>query len=304
MASAASPPGGLSREIYRRFSEDEATTMASSLAYYTIFSLAPLLVIVITVAGFFWGAEAVRGRIGAELEGIVGSGGREQLAAMMSAASQRDRGTWTSLLGIALIVFGATGVVAQLQVALNKIWRVTPDARTGGIWRLIHTRILSFAMILGIAFLLIVSLVVTTALAAVGDQLEGRLSKDVSKAVLVALNLAVSLAVLSCLFAGLFKWMPDARSRWRDVLLGGTLTAALFILGKFLLGLYLGHQNRSAYGPAAALVLILIWVYYSSLVLFFGAEFTRAWAERHGHAPSPKEGAVRLETPTGNAGKS
>ena len=174
-----------------------------------------------------------------------------------------------------------------------------PDPRTGGIWRLIQSRILSFAMILGIAFLLIVSLVVTTALTAVGEQFGGWLSKDLSKAVLLMLNLVVSLAVLSCLFAALFKWMPDARTRWRDVLLGGCVTAALFVLGKFLLGLYLGHQNRSAYGPAAALVLILIWVYYSALILFFGAEFTRTRAERRGDSPTPKEGAVRMETGIG-----
>jgi membrane protein len=194
------------------------------------------------------------------------------------------------------LLVGATGVVAQLQVALNKIWRVKADPSGSGIWRLVHTRILSFGMILGIAFLLIVSLVITTALTAVGEQLGGVLSKDVSKVLLMAINLAVSLSVLSGLFAGLFKWMPDAQSRWRHVLLGGCLTAALFILGKFLLGLYLGHQSQSAYGPAAALVLILIWVYYSALILFFGAEFTHAWAARHGAAMRPKEGAVPIET--------
>ena len=296
MATSASASKSLWREIPQRFSADEATTMAASLAYYTIFSLAPLLLIGITVAGFVWGADAVRGRVGQELAGIVGSGGRQQLDQMMHAAAQQGRGTWASIIGIIVLVFGATGVVAQLQYALNKIWRVEPDPRKSGIWPIVRARVLSVGMILGIAFLLIVSLVVTASLEAIGDRLGGWLSKDVSKAILMALNLVVSFAVLAVLFACLFKWMPDAQSRWRDVLLGGGLTSVLFILGKFLLGLYLGHQNQGAYGPAAALVLILIWVYYSSLILFLGAEFTRSWAEKHGWPPAPKIGAVRTES--------
>lgn len=136
---------------------------------------------------------------------------------------------------------------------------------------------------------------VTTAVEVVGDRLGNWLSKDLSKAVLISLNLTVSFAARTVLFACLFKWMPDASSRWGDVLLGGSLTSILFILGKFLLGLYLGHQNQNAYGPAAALVLILIWVYYSALILFLGAEFTRSWATHHGSLPSPKPGAVRTE---------
>ena len=274
--------------------------MAASLAYYTIFSLAPFLLIVITVAGFVWGADAVRGRVGQELAGIVGSGGRQQLDQMMHAATQQGHGTWASVIGVIVLLFGATGVVAQLQYALNKIWGVESDPRKSGIWPLIRARVLSFGMILGIAFLLIVSLVVTTGLEVVGRHVGAWLSKDVSNAVLMALNLAVSFAVLAVLFACLFKWMPDAESRWRDVLLGGSLTSVLFILGKFLLGLYLGHQNQSAYGPAAALVLILIWVYYSSIILFIGAEFTRSWAVHRGRPPVPKSGAVRTEADPAN----
>lgn len=295
MAAAVSPRKSLWKDIAERFSADEATTMAASLAYYTIFSLAPFLLIVITVAGFVFGADAVRGRVGQELAGVVGSGGRQQLDQMMHAATQQGHGTLATVIGIAVLLFGATGVVAQLQYALNKIWRVEPDPRKSGIWPLVRARILSFAMILGIAFLLIVSLVVTAALTAIGSRFDGWISKDISTALLTALNVAVSFVVLGILFACLFKWMPDAYSRWRDVLLGGGLTSALFILGKFLLGLYLGHQNQSVYGPAAALVLILIWVYYSSLILFIGAEFTRTWAAHHGRPTSPKRGAVRIE---------
>jgi membrane protein len=293
MSSEGKPTANLWKETFQRFSDNESTVMASSLAYFTIFSLAPLLVIVVTVAGLVWGAEAVRGRVGEELKGVVGPAGVQQVDSMMSAAGQHGHGFWATVTAIVVLLFGATGVVVQLQYSLNKIWRVEPDPRSGGVWQFARKRILSFGMILGMAFLLIVSLVVTTALSAFGERISGWLPQGMSKAALLGLNFAVSFLVYAILFAALFKWIPDAKSRFRDVALGGLLTAVLFILGKFLLALYLGRQDPSAYGPAAALVLILIWVYYSAIILFVGAEFTCVWAERHGRPLEPAAGAVK-----------
>jgi membrane protein len=285
----------LLRRVYQRFSDDECPMMASSLAYYTTFSLPPLLVIVISLAGLVWGEDAVRGRIAQELRGIVGAAGVTQLETMMDAASLQRKGLLASTIGIVVLLFGATGVVVQMQYALNKIWHVKPDPRQGGVWQFVHKRILSFAMILAIAFLLIVSLVVTTAVAAFQERIGGWLPHDVSKVLLLTANFVVSLLVFVILFAAMFKWMPDVRIAWRDAALGAIVTAALFMVGKFLLGLYLGRQDPSAYGPAAALVLILIWIYYSSMIVFLGGEFIEVWAHNHGRETIPAAGAVRVD---------
>ncbi len=288
-------PFEIGRRIYQRFSDDECPMMASSLAYYTTFSLPPLLVIVISLAGLVWGQEAVRGRIGQELTGVVGTAGVAQLETMIDAASRPRKGLLASALGVALLLFGATGVVAQMQYSLNKICHVKPDPRQGGVWQFLHRRILSFAMILAIAFLLIVSLVVTTALAAFQERIGSWLPHDISKVLLLTVNFVFSLVVFAVLFAAMFKWMPDAKIAWRDAALGATVTAALFMIGKFALGLYLGSQDPSAYGPAAALVLILIWIYYSSMIVFLGGEFIEVWADSHGRELILSVGAVNVE---------
>ncbi len=283
---------GFAGRLYERFSDDECPMMASSLAYYTIFSLPPLLVIVIALAGLVWGEQAVRGRIAQELKGVVGNAGVTQLETMIDAANQQRKGVIATAIGVVVLVVGATGVVVQMQFALNKIWHVKPDPRQGGVWQFIHRRILSFAMILALAFLLLVSLVVTTAVTAFQERIGGWLPHEVSKALLLAINFVVSLLVFAILFAAMFKWMPDARVAWRDAALGAIVTAILFLAGKLLIGLYLGTQNPSAYGPAAALVLVLIWIYYSSMIVFFGAEFVEVWAHRHGRQAKPSPGAV------------
>jgi membrane protein len=235
------------------------------------------------------------------MRGVVGKAGVEQIDTMMDAAKKEKRGVRASVIGIAVLLFGATGVVAQLQYAFNKIWNVKPDPRAGGIKQFVFKRILSFAMILAIAFLLLVSLVLTTVLSAFGERVGTWLPKDLSKGMLLGLDFAVSLAVASVLFAAMCKWLPDAKVAWRDAILGGFLTGLLFLVGKFLLGLYLGHQDPTAYGPAAALVLILIWTYYSSMIVFLGAEFTQVWARRHGRQIVPSPGAIRTEDCPGDS---
>jgi membrane protein len=295
MAETSQPQINVLKKTLQQFSEDECMMMAASLAYYMIFSLPGFLVIVISVAGFFLGDQAVRARIEQEIQGVVGKGGVDQIDAMMKAARQGDGGIWPTLIGVAVLIFGATGVVAQLQYSLNRIWKVKADPRVGGIMPFIRKRILSFAMILAIAFFLLVSLVVTTVLNALDEKIGSWLPDTVSKDLLLAGNFAVSLLVVAAIFAAMLKWLPDASIAWRDVVLGAIVTALLFEGGKFLVGLYLGRQNPSAYGPAAALVLILIWVYYSAMIFFLGAEFTKAWAERSGRRIVPVPGAVRAD---------
>lgn len=288
-------PVNVLKRTFQQFSADECMMMAASLAYYTIFSLPGFLVIVIWVAGLFLGDQAVRARIEQEIQGVVGKGGVDQIDTMMKAARQGHGGIWPTLIGVGVLIFGATGVVAQLQYSLNRIWKVKADPRVGGIVPFVRKRILSFAMILAIAFLLLVSLVVTTVLNALGQKVGTVLPTTLSRELLLAGNFAVSLLVVAAIFAAMLKWLPDARIAWRDVVLGAIVTAILFEVGKFLVGVYLGRQNPSAYGPAAALVLILVWVYYSAMIFFLGAEFTEAWVERSGHRIVPVPGAVRAD---------
>jgi membrane protein len=285
-------------QTVKDFSDDECPMMAASLAYYTIFSLAPLLVIVISIAGLVWGNDAVRGQIEHQMRDVVGDAGVQQTNAMLDAAENRKSGAWGTVVSIAVLLFGATGVMVQLQYALNKVFEVKPDPKQGGVWQFISKRLLSFAMILAIAFLLIVSLVVTTVLTAVGDQITSRMSESTSQVLMMAIDLGISLLVIGLLFSVLIKWLPDVKLSWGTAFLAGFVTAMLFLLGKFVLGIYLGRQEESAYGPAASLVLILIWVYYSSMIFMFGAEFAQAWAQRGGRRVPPAEGAVPRERAT------
>ena len=306
MAEASQPKTNVLKKTFQQFIDDECMMMAAALAYYTIFSLPGFLVIVISVAGFFIGDQAVRARIEQEIQGVVGKGGVDQIDTMMKATRQGNSGIWPTLIGVAVLIFGATGIVAQLQYSLNRIWKVKVDPRAGGIMPFIRKRVLSFAMILANAFVLLVSHVVTTVLNALDENVGSWLPTSISKNFLLAGNFAVSLLVVAAVFAAMLKWLPDARIAWRDAILGAMLTAMLFEGRKFLVGLYLGHQNPSGYGPAAALVLILIWVYYSAMIFFFGAEFTMAWVHRRGRRIVPVPGAVRVdelsETPISERG--
>jgi membrane protein len=297
MFSTARTHFRLAGKVVNDFSEDDCMTIAASIAYYTIFSLPPLLVIVIALAGAVWDESAVRGRIAGELRGVVGKSGAEQVDVMLDAANRRSSGLWATLVGSAVLLFGATGVMVQLQTALNRVFEVTPDPQKGGAWQFFRKRLLSLAMILAVTFLLIVSLVVTAALAMLGDRLSNYLAGSISRDILMSLDLAITLAIFTAIFAAMFKWLPDAKIRWRDVWVGAAVTAALFMIGKFAVGLYLGTQDPNVYGPAASLVLILIWVYYSAMILLFGAEFTRVWAERKGKRFLPVEGAIHQEGP-------
>ena len=291
------PPGTsiwtLFREAFADWLEDRAPRLGAALAYYTALSLAPLLLIVIGIAGMAFGQEAAQGRIVGEIQGLVGDDGARAIQDMLSHARRPASGIIATTVGAATLLLGAAGVFGQLQDALNTIWEVAPYPGRG--WRgFVKDRFLSLTMVLGTGFLLLVSLVVTAGIAAAGESLGG-LSPGVEALAELAAML-VSLCVVVVLFAMIFKFLPDAEIAWRDVWIGAVVTAALFVVGKFAIGLYLGHASiGSAYGAAGSFVVLLVWVYYSAQVLLLGAELTQVYARRTGRRVEPARGAIRIE---------
>jgi len=282
------------RRIADRFVDDDCTTMAAALAYYTTFSLAPLMLIVIGIAGVVFQRESVQHQIQRQIEYLVGSGAAKEVASMVeSASTHSSHSVPSAVLGLVAVLLGASGAFSQLQSSLNQIWRVMPDPRAGGVRNFIGQRILSFGMILAIAFLLLVSLVVTAALEAFGSFISPYLPGWISSPMLVALGFVVSFLIVTAMFASMYKILPDAEIHWHDVWLGAAVTSLLFTAGKFLIGAYLGRSGAAdAYGAAGSLVLLVLWVYYSSMIFLIGAEFTAIWSERHSGAVRPKHGAV------------
>jgi membrane protein len=279
------------KETFKGWQEDGALDLGAALAYYAIFSLAPLLLIVIAVASLVWGRGAVQGQLVGELRGLVGEQGGQAIQTMVAnAGKQKGSGVLATIIGVVTILFGATGVFVQLQTSLDRIWNVEPKPGAG-IWGFIKTRMLSFGMILGIGFLLLVSLVVTTAVTAVGAWALGLMPG--AKVLVEGLTFVVSFGLITLLFALIFKVLPDVEIAWRDVWIGAAATALLFTLGKFLIGLYLAKSSvASTYGAAGSLVIVLLWMYYSSQILFLGAEFTQVYAGRYGSNIRPSKHAV------------
>jgi membrane protein len=280
------------RETFENWLSDQAPRMAAALAYYTTFSVGPLLLISIAAAGLIFGAENARKEILNQLGTLMGMQGADAIATVVEHAGKNTSGSiLATIIGAVVLLFGASGVFTELQTSLNQIWRV--EKKKGrGVLGLIKDRFLSFAMVLGIAFILLVSLVISALLQALGSLVSGWAGDT---ALMVVLYNVFSLVVLSALFAIMFKFLPDAQVRWRDVWLGSGITAGLFTAGKFLIGLYLGKSGVAGkYGAAGSLVVFLVWVYYSAQILFIGAEFTRVWAEHHGGLNPPDEDAKRV----------
>jgi membrane protein len=263
--------------------------LGASLAYYTLFAIAPLFVMALAVAAFAFGQEAARHELFGQLSALVGEQGGKALEAVIAAADKPKAGVLAASVAIAMLFIGATGVFVELQEALNIIWNVTRSAQHG-FKRFVTDRMLSFSLVLGIGFLLLVSLVVSAMLAALGRLLNGMIPGEIL--ILGAINFLISLGVITILFAIIFKALPDVSIAWRDVSIGAFLTAVLFNIGKFLFGFYLGRSGvASAYGAAGALVIVLLWVYYSTQILLFGAQFTRIYANRYGSRAKPVPGA-------------
>jgi membrane protein len=261
--------------------QDNCLRLAASLAYYTALSLAPLVLLIVGVVGMVLDRQQVAQQLTAQLEGLMGPAGRELITSILAAASPQG-GAVATVVGLLTLFIGATAVFGELQATMNLIWEVQPAPTGGvwaGIWAWLRERIFSLALVFALAFLLLVSLVISAALASAAALLQGPEQALLRR----LLELAVSLLVLTFVFALLYKYVPDAEIGWRDVWLGGLLTAVLFTLGKTAIGVYLGRASvGSAYGAAGSMVVLLVWVYYSALIMFFGAEFTHTWATRHG----------------------
>ena len=298
----------LIKDTFVQWSEDNPFQLAAALAYYTLFSMAPLLMIAIAVAGQVFGREASQNQVIGIIEDLVGVQGARAIQAMIETAGQTpDSGVFAAGVGIILLLLGAGGVVEQLQHSLNTIWRVAP--KTGrGIRGFLLDRLLSFSMVLSVGFLLVVSLVISAVLTAVSGIVGGFLPIDAATTHII--DLVVSFAFITLLFAVIYKLVPDARIAWRDVWIGAATTSLLFSVGKFLIGFYLGHSTiTSIYGAAGSLVTLLLWVYYSSLMFFFGAELTQVYATRYGskvtsekNAPSPIPASESNKTPSVSCG--
>jgi membrane protein len=261
--------------------DDFAPSMGAAISYYTVFSLAPLLVIVIAMAGAVFGREAVQGQIVEQLGGLIGEQGATLIQGIIQAASDTDKGLIAGLISFFVLVIGATTVFAELQSALDRIWHVPESQKPQGIWAILKARLMSFGLILGLVFLLMVSLATSAAVAAVakwtGELMPG------SAALLHVLNLVVSLGVATVLFGMIFKFMPSTRIAWRDVWVGAFTTAVLFEVGKFLIGLYIAKSSMTeSFAAAGSLVVLLAWVYYAAQIFLLGAEFTKVYADQHG----------------------
>lgn len=282
----------LLRETFSEWSEDRASRLAAALAYYATFSLAPLLIIAIAMAGLIFGQEAVQSQIIEQVQGLIGDRGARLVQTMIEGAYQPTSRIPATVIGIATLLFGASGVFAQLHSALNTIWNVAP--RPGrGVLALVKDRFISFTMVLAVGFLLLVSLVVSAALAALGRYLDTLLPNLINTVKI--LNLVISFGVVTLLFAMIYKFLPDVKIKWGDVWIGAAITSLLFTVGKQLIGLYLGHSSAaSVYGAAGSLAIILIWIYYSAQIVFLGAEFTQVYARKYGSRIKPAEHAVRI----------
>jgi membrane protein len=280
----------LLKATYTAWYEREPFDNSVIIAYYTIFSLPGLLVIIINLAGVLFGNEAVTHQVSSQISGMVGQDTAKDIESMIIKVNNNDGTVLSTILSIATLLFGATGVFYQLQQVLNRMWEVKPKPK-GKFLKLITDRIFSFGLILVVGFLLLVSLVLSAALAALSTWLSGYIDESLNL-LFRTLDLVLSAGIITLLFAAIFKFLPDAKIRWRDVWVGAFLTSILFVIAKFALGLYFGNTNPgSAYGAAGTVILIMLWVSYAGLIILFGAEFTRTYALARG----------RHVEPTGNA---
>lgn len=270
---------------------DRAPELGAALAFYMIFAMAPLVLLVIVVAGAVYGEAAIRGELVAQIEGMIGAAGAEVVQTLVANAARPRGGLIGTIVGVVLTIVGATGVLAQLKSSLNRVWDVeTKPGRT--IRDIIRTRLLSLGLILLVAVLLLASVVASTVVSAIQDRVDDWIA--IPGWALRAVNELVTVAMMTLLFAAIFKWLPDVRIRWRDVWIGAVITAVLFVIGKYLIGLYLAHSAPgSVYGAAGSLVVVLIWLYYSAQILLFGAEITQVYASMFGEGIQPSAYAVR-----------
>ena len=286
---------GILRKAFKKWISRDPFKESSVIAYSAIFSLPGLLVVIVTLAGYFFGTDIINKEIHGTIAKGLGAETADQIQEMIIHTMTSKDSIWATIIGLTTTIIGATGVFIQLQKSLNIIWEVKAKPQKSGIWTFIKVRLFSFGMILSIAFLLVISLVISTLLSAASEWAVTRLS-DTTIVVFNILNFCVSLLVITLLFALMYKFMPDAKIKWRFVWFGAFVTALLFTIGKTLLGFYFGTaEPGSGYGTAGSVILILLWTSYSSMIFFYGAEFTKAYSEEHyGNVP-PNELAVKKE---------
>ncbi|WP_240755153.1 YihY/virulence factor BrkB family protein [Pedobacter sp. SYP-B3415] len=279
------------KSAFAGFGEHKVTKMSGSLAYYTVFSMAPLLVVIISLCGIFLGQEAAEGKIYAQLDGFMGKDTALQLQDIVRKASLGDKGTVAFIIGIVTLLIGSTTIFGDIQDSINTIWGLKPKPKRGWL-KMLQNRFLSFSVIISLGFVLLVSLAVTAVLDGLSEALRARY-EDVSVVVFYVLNQILTLVIISLIFGVIFKVLPDGIIKWRDVILGSVVTALLFMLGKFAISIYIGQSDvGSTYGAAGSLVIVLLWTYYSSIILYFGAEFTKAYAIAYGSEIHPAHYAV------------
>jgi len=280
------------------FIDNNSLRLAGALAYNAIFSLPPLLLIVITAAGTFMEQDAVTGKLFTQIDGLVGAKAAATIQESILTFNQQKQGGISAIIGIGTLIFAATTFFVTLQESINSIWNVKakPDTTAGSAWNFVRDRLLSFGLILSVALLLLMSFVISALLTFFTDYLS-QVLPGITVVLIKVIDFVVSLGVTSLLFAMIYRYLPDAIIRWRDVRIGALITGALFLLGKYLISFYISSFDPgSAYGAAGSIIILLVWIYYSSLIIFFGAEFTQEYAAAYGQAVQPKRHAVRIET--------
>ena len=290
------------KNSFKGFSNDRITKMSSSLSYYTLFSMAPLLIIIISLSGIFLGQDAAQGKIYNQLSNFIGSNAASQLQTMIQNASLSGKSKFAAIIGIVTLIIGATTVFAQIQDTINYIWGIKPKPKKGWL-NFLKNRFLSFSVIIGLAFLLLVSLTLSTLIDGFSDALKAHFPQ-ITVVFLYIINTLITLIVTALIFGAIFKVLPDAKIRWKDVLTGAITTAVLFMLAKFGISFYISKSNvGTTYGAAGSLVILLLWVYFSAMILYFGAEFTKAYAVEFGAEIRPDDYAVTTKIVEVEVGK-
>jgi membrane protein len=282
---------GLLKDACSGFIDDKVVKLSGALAYFTAFSIGPMLIVIIFFADLFYGREAVEGTIFNQIKGFVGASAAAQIQEIIRSASLSGKGPMAGILGVITLLVGATTVFAEIQDTINTIWRLKPKPKKGWV-KMLLDRLLSFSIVVTLGFLLLVSLVITGLVEALSNRLL-HIFPGIALLLIYIFNLLLTFTVVTLLFAIIFKVLPDARIKWRDVVTGAMVTAILFMIGKFAITFYIGSSNVStAYGTAGSFVILLLWIYYSSIILYFGAEFTKAYAATYGGLIQPNQYAV------------
>ena len=281
-------------QAFKSFGEDKIPKYSASLAYTTVFSLGPLLIVIIFLCSIFFGQEATQGKIYSQMQQFVGQDAALQLQTIIQNASISNKGSFAALIGIVTLILGATAVFAEIQDSINTIWGFKAKPKKG-LWKIIRNRFLSFSVVVSLGFLLLVSLAISTILEGLSDQLKARFP-NVTVVIFYILNLIISFVVITTLFAVIFKVLPDAQTKWKDIFPGALASGILFMIGKFAISFYIGKSHvGTTYGAAGSLVVLLLWVYYSAIILYLGAEFAKTWASYKGSSIQPNDYAVALK---------